>query len=419
MAVVDLIGVGLGPANLGLAVAAEESPRPSMTARFLDRRSEFSWHPDMLLASSVMQVSYLKDLVTQRNPQSAYSFVNYIHQQGRMSDFINRQSFFPSRAEYTDYLRWVVDRITSPVDWNAEVVAVDVNTTGGVDVRWRQGGAEHISSARFVSLGVGSLPSLPGWAKSLSGSTRVFHNTRLISGLAELALPSSARVAVIGQGQSAAESVRHVLEAMPGTSVDCYLSGYGMVPADDSPFANRVFDPSAVDDFYHAPDDVRDEVLKRHRTTNYSCVDPDLIDWLSDFEYSEKISGDDRLRFCRVTQIDGARQVGKSVSIDVQWRLNSTSTVERYDAIICATGFSAPIPRHLFGESFGNTADLKLNREYMVCASDGTVHPVFVVGSTESNHGIASGLLSNIAVRSGDVIDSITTREARLASVGS
>ncbi|MBQ3659658.1 MAG: PDZ domain-containing protein, partial [Bacteroidales bacterium] len=36
-----------------------------------------------------MQVSYLKDLATLRNPRSGFSFVSYLHDRGRLVDFIN------------------------------------------------------------------------------------------------------------------------------------------------------------------------------------------------------------------------------------------------------------------------------------------------------------------------------------------
>jgi L-ornithine N5-oxygenase len=53
---------------------------------------------------------------------------------------------------------------------------------------------------------------------------------------------------------------------------------YGYSPADDSCFANRIFDPSAVDDYFHAPGPVKEMLLGYHANTNYSVVDPELID---------------------------------------------------------------------------------------------------------------------------------------------
>ncbi|WP_430784572.1 lysine N(6)-hydroxylase/L-ornithine N(5)-oxygenase family protein [Actinoplanes sp. G11-F43] len=396
----ELVGVGLGPANLGLAVALEDAGAGD-DALFLDRRPGFDWHPDMLLSSSTMQISYLKDLATQRDPRSGYTFVNYLHERGRMSDFINKQTFFPSRLEFTDYLRWAVDRLRTPVSWGAEVLSVELDEhTGGCVVSWRAGGRTHRVSSRYVALGVGSAPRMPDWSASLPG---VFHNTRLLGGLRSAGLADRSRVAVVGQGQSAAEAVRHVLETYPGATVDCYLSSYGMTPADDSPFANRVFDPAAVDDFYFADGDVRDELLGRHRSTNYSSVDPELLTWLYDFEYHEKITGTGRLRFHRATRVTGAVPAGRRTTLDVLHRMTGARSREAYDAVVCATGFTSPLPRHLLGASFGDCSGVWLGRDYRLCRTDGSALPVFVLGATESGHGLGSGLLSNIAVRGGEI----------------
>ena len=62
--VVDVLGVGFGPANLALAIALAESPDRIGTVRFLERREAFAWHQGMLLPGTSMQISFIKDLVT-------------------------------------------------------------------------------------------------------------------------------------------------------------------------------------------------------------------------------------------------------------------------------------------------------------------------------------------------------------------
>jgi L-ornithine N5-oxygenase len=52
---------------------------------------------------------------------------------------------------------------------------------------------------------------------------------------------------------------------------------YGFSPADDSSFANQIFDPAAVDDFYAAPDPVNTMIMGYHANTGNSVVHPDLI----------------------------------------------------------------------------------------------------------------------------------------------
>ena len=64
----------------------------------------------MLIEDATMQVSFLKDLVTMRNPTSAFSFVSYLHERGRLVDFINHKTLFPLRIEFHDYLEWAARR---------------------------------------------------------------------------------------------------------------------------------------------------------------------------------------------------------------------------------------------------------------------------------------------------------------------
>ncbi|WP_104198178.1 lysine N(6)-hydroxylase/L-ornithine N(5)-oxygenase family protein [Cryobacterium sp. M15] len=401
----DVIAVGLGPANLGLAAAIDEANRDgsALDALFVDRRSHFDWHPEMLLPSSVMQVSFLKDLVTQRNPNSPFSFISYLHARGRLNDFINRQTFFPSRQEFVDYLSWVSDSVSPEIRWRTEVTSIDVVDNVCV-VRGVRDGISFEERARTVVLGIGSAPSLPSWARV--ETSRIIHNSRLRSGVAGMQLGPDSHVAVIGQGQSAAESIRFVLEQYPETKVSCFISGYGLVPADDSPYANRVFDPDAVDDFYFAPANVRDEILYRHRTTNYGCVDPDLIHWLYETEYAGKVDGTTRLEFRRASQILGASAHGNTVSLRVDQRMSNSQSVEEFDGVICATGFAAVTPTHLLGDSIRSELGVHLARDYRIIAGE-EVLPIFAVGTTDSQHGLGAGLLSNIAVRSGEILASI------------
>src|SRR5690606_15444079 len=107
--VYDVVGVGFGPSNLALAIALAEYEEqrgpgdPVVTARFLERQESFAWHSGMLIDDATMQVSFLKDLVTLRNPASRFSFLSYLHARDRLVDFINHKTLFPLRAEFDDY----------------------------------------------------------------------------------------------------------------------------------------------------------------------------------------------------------------------------------------------------------------------------------------------------------------------------
>ena len=108
----DMLGIGFGPSNLALAIALAER---GVRGRFVDAQPRFGWHRDMLLPGTRMQIPFLKDLATLRNPQSAFTFVNYLNDRGRLVDFIGRHDVFPSRYEFHDYLQWAADQFAAEV----------------------------------------------------------------------------------------------------------------------------------------------------------------------------------------------------------------------------------------------------------------------------------------------------------------
>src|ERR1700712_381172 len=101
--------IGAGPSNLSLAVALEEcgSPELAAGALILEKYEDVKWQRNLLLPWARSQVSYVKDLVTLRNPRSRFSFLNFLHDQGRLDEFVNLGTFHPLRWEFSDYLQWV------------------------------------------------------------------------------------------------------------------------------------------------------------------------------------------------------------------------------------------------------------------------------------------------------------------------
>ena len=94
----DFIGIGAGPFNLGLAALSADLP--DVDGLFLEQRTEFDWHPGLMIEGVTIQVPFLADLVTMADPTSRFSFLNYLKQVGRLYPFYIRESFYPLRAEY-------------------------------------------------------------------------------------------------------------------------------------------------------------------------------------------------------------------------------------------------------------------------------------------------------------------------------
>jgi L-ornithine N5-oxygenase len=83
---IDLLMIGSGPANLSIAVALEEHASTSAidSSIMLEKETCVSWQKGMLFPEAQSQVSFLKDLVTLRDPTSRFSFLNFLHKTGKL-----------------------------------------------------------------------------------------------------------------------------------------------------------------------------------------------------------------------------------------------------------------------------------------------------------------------------------------------
>jgi lysine/ornithine N-monooxygenase len=90
----------------------------------VERRSGSGWHRSMLLEDATMQIAFLKDLVTLRNPAAGSASCPICHDRDRLVDFIHHGSMFPTRLEFHDYLEWVAARIRPQVDCGNEVCTI-------------------------------------------------------------------------------------------------------------------------------------------------------------------------------------------------------------------------------------------------------------------------------------------------------
>jgi L-ornithine N5-oxygenase len=407
----DLIGVGFGPSNLALAIAVAEhnaTDAEPVTAHFLERQPRFGWHRGMLLEDATMQVSFLKDLVTMRNPASGFSFLSYLHSQGRLVDFINHKNLFPLRIEFHDYFEWAAEKVDDVVSYGQDVVSV----RGGDPCFEVRTGDGEVYRARNLVVGTGLRPNLP---EGVGVSDRVWHNHQLLHRIDDVGEP--ARCVVVGAGQSAAEVTAFLHDRFPAAEVCSVFARYGYSPSDDSSFANRIFDPDGVDAFYSAPEDVKQRLMKYHGNTNYSAVDLDLIDDLYRRVYREKVQGRQRLRIFNTSRpVDVTED--ETVRVTVESLTTGEKTVLDADLVVYATGYQPADPTSLLGDLArqcrrDEQGRLRLERDYRLVTPD-VRGGIYLQGGTEHSHGITSSLLSNTAVRVGEILTSILDRRPAL-----
>lgn len=400
----EMLGVGFGPSNLALAVALSER---GVRGRFVDAQQRFGWHRDMLLPGTRMQIPFLKDLATLRNPRSAFTFVNYLNERGRLVAFIGRHDVFPSRHEFHDYLQWAAGQFAADVHYGRRVVGV-AGSDAGFTVQLDTG---EIMSARTLVLGTGLHPVLPAGTQP---SLRQWHSHQLLSALAALGPLARGRVAVVGAGQSAAEVVAYLHHSFPRAEVHAVFGRYGYSLADDSAFVNRIFDPAAVDEFFGADSAERKRLLDYHRSANYSAVDVDLIADLYEREYGERVTGDRRLFLHRACSVVGSEEDDAEVRLCLRNHIDNTTETVRCDAVVYATGYAPMDVAAFLGDlascyEFDDQGRPLATRDYKLVARPGAPGDIYLNGATvEHSHGLGATLLSNVAVRSGEIAAAIS-----------
>ena len=239
----DLICVGFGPASLAIAIALHDKGiRPRV--RYLERQAMFSWHSAMLLPNTRMQISFLKDLATLRDPTSRFTFLNYLKAKNRLIQFTNLSTFLPLREEYNDYMRWCAGHFEDDVRYNRETVSVlPVVGPSGKVASWSVlsrdtiTGATSTLRARRVVIAVGGHPKLPNVLADLASSSEgtIIHSSSY--GKARPKLQNARSIAVIGGGQSGAEIFHDLINRDSSRSMNVifYIGSSVLRPSDDSP----------------------------------------------------------------------------------------------------------------------------------------------------------------------------------------
>ncbi len=406
----DLLGVGFGPSNLALAVALQESGA-ALACHFLEKRDRFVWHGNMLLDGSRMQISFLKDLVSLRDPTSPHSFLNYLHRQGRLQDFINLKTFYPSRREFNDYLAWVAEGFEDQTGYGEEVVAIEPDAVAGRVARLRvrtrnRDGRERALFARNVVIGVGAAPAVPEPFQPLRGADAVVHSNEYLAAAGRL--ERAGRVAVVGFGQSAAEIFLDLHGR--GVAVDIVARASAMRPADSSPFANQVFDAGYTGYLYSRPAEERARLLREFHNTNYAVVDPELIDAVYEVFYQQKVERSERHRLLPRHEIHGAALDGAGgVTLEVADRDGGARRSLRYGAVVLATGYRRRLHADLLAPMTPWLTGGEVGRDYRLPTVPGCTAGVYLQGCCEETHGLSDTLLSILPIRAQEIATALTT----------
>lgn len=256
----DLICVGFGPASLAIGVAihdALEGTDPSLVdipglegrapkVAFLEKQERFAWHAGMLLPGAKMQITFMKDMATMRNPRSEFTFINYLHRKNRLVEFANLNTFLPARVEYEDYMKWCASWFEEVVSYSQEVIAVNPQRSSNGDISvFEVVSKNHLTNeietrrTRHVVIAAGGRPNIT--APFPQNHPKVVHSSKFSYISKQILKDHQApyRVAVVGNGQSAAEIFDFLHANYPNCRTRLLIKGGALRPSDDSPLYVR------------------------------------------------------------------------------------------------------------------------------------------------------------------------------------
>ena len=404
----DVIGIGIGPFNLGLAALSEPL---GIDALFLDRADDFRWHHGMMLEGSTIQVPFLADLVTMADPTSRFSFLNWLKHTGRLYPFYIREDVYPLRAEYDAYCRWVSEQLPT-LRWGREVVAVEHDPTDDtylVRAMRTDSGTEETYRARHVVLGVGTQPVVPPALQGLAGP--VVHSADYLPERERLR--AAASVTVVGSGQSAAEIYLDLLQGIRegGYRLDWITRSPRFFPMEYTKLTLEMTSPEYTDHFHALPIGMRQH-LGRDQRGLYKGISGDLVNEIYDTLYRLSASGPVATTLLTDTAVESAEWDAERFRL----QLHHSQLDQRYErethALVLATGYSARTPTFLEpirgALDFDALGRLDVARDYSV---DGGRGRVFVQNGEEHTHGLTAPDLGFGAWRNSSILASITSRE--------
>ncbi|WP_051866712.1 lysine N(6)-hydroxylase/L-ornithine N(5)-oxygenase family protein [Corynebacterium atypicum] len=337
----DLVGIGVGPFNLGLAALAEPLVSGgTLRAEFFDQRPRFCWHEGMLLPHATIQVPFLADLVTMADPTSRFSFLNYLKAKRRIHQFYIRESFFPLRSEYSDYCAWVAAQLPY-VHWDSAVTRVRRTEDGLWDVQLASG---RQVLTRHIAMGVGTEPFVPQELAEGLTQPGVCHSSEYLRHREELQQADS--VTIIGSGQSAAEIYFDLMDhaAARGHRLDWLTRSPRFFPMEYTKLTLEMTAPEYAAYFHRLGVARRDE-LGRSQRNLYKGISGELINAIYDNLY----------RLATHTPLDTTLRCGQAArwsgtQLDVEDLETGQSYPQRSAAYVLATGYRAPaVPSFLSG----------------------------------------------------------------------
>ncbi len=410
----DVVAIGCGPFNLGLAALA--STVDDLDLVVLEERPELTWHRGMMFGDASMQVNFLADLVTLVSPRHPLSFLEYLHDMDRLYTFTVRENFFPSRREYEDYLRWAAAKLPSvhfshraeEIHWDATAERFTVHAVRGDGTRLRW-------YARNLVLGIGTAPYVPDALAGLPPQ-KLLHTGDYVYRAADVA--GAGKVTVVGSGQSGAEVTVDLLgrNLDGGPEVSWLTRTPSFAPLDYTRMVLEMTTPAYMQYFHSLPENVRDQLVGE-QWQFYKGISTDTLDEIHELLYRRQLEhglAEVELRFGITVESATVDEAGQAV-LTCRHRDTGETFEHTTDLVVAATGyrnrtpaFLKPVEDLVLRDGRGRPR-VRIDHSLELAAD--VTGRIFVANAEVHSHGVSSPNLDIGAVRNAAILNSITGRE--------
>ena len=398
----DLAGIGIGPFNLSLAALADGVA--DLDCAFFERKSRFSWHPGLAFPDSVLQTSFLKDLVTPARPTSPWSFVNFLVAHGRFFDFLSGRFSAVSRREFTQYMAWVAGALDA-CRFGAEIAEVDHDGERFV-LRTAQG---HETHSRAVAIGTGLSPRVPQGAPLGPDCLHVE------SYLTRPPRVEGRRVAVIGGGQSGAEVMLDLLGRAGRPAEITWISRRdGFWSLQEGGLVDQFFTPAYLEAYrgWGAEGQAASRASLKYASDGLT---PETCDALYGALYRRRhVEGGRDVVLRPARHVARIAAGARGFTVETRDPEGAREQVEA-DVVLLATGFETRLPACLAPLAGrldrGPGGALKLDDAYRAAWDGPAGAAIYGLNQGRESHGLIDPQLSMAAWRSAAILNDLAGRE--------
>ncbi|QXI40116.1 lysine N(6)-hydroxylase/L-ornithine N(5)-oxygenase family protein [Pseudomonas xantholysinigenes] len=408
----DLLGVGVGPFNLGLCALLQ--PLDQVDSLFFEAKPRFEWHAGMLIDDATLQVPFTADLVTMVEPRSRYTYLNYLHEQGRLHQFCSYESFYAPRAEYNRYCQWVSEQMDN-IRFSSRVVALEViDDIFHLSVLDQASQQQLTYRGRNLVLGVGTEPTWPAMANAAMGQGNCIHSSAYLQN--KQALQTRRDITIVGSGQSAAEIFLDLLRERPrhGYALNWLSRSRGFIAMEYSKLGSEHFSPDYAEHFHALPEHSRLAALQG-QSLWYKGISLDTIKDIYDCLYMQSIEQALPVVVQSRTELEHIDSDGQRLSLhcrqlDMHKRFGFDT-----DALVLATGYDYVFPSFLRSLEqwleFDSKGHAAVNRDYTLKTSAHIKGRIYVQNAEIHSHGVGAPDLAMGAFRSASIINHLTGTE--------